>query len=303
MEKNQASLTALLTAFVRAYHYQHDSPQIFEDPLARSLFTAEEYAAIGQNLADSLQFFAPGRAASCRNRAEALAWVIQTTMNTTLSRSRYAEDALEAALETGVDQYVILGAGMDTFAFRRPEIVERLQVLEIDHPATQAAKRERIARAGWEQPAQLHFLPVDLAAADLATAVRGSAYDPRKLTFFSWLGVTLYLPRPAVWDTLRAMAAIAPAGSTVVFDYLDTDAFAPGRTSLNMVRVQEIVRRVGEPMQAGLDPSTLAADLSVLGWSLRENLDPAAIEDRYFRGRSDQHHASEHLHYARAVRE
>ena len=301
MEDNQASLTALLTAFVRAYHAWHDTPPIFADFLARQLFTEAEYQAIGQKLAASLSFFAPEQAEAVADPESALAWVIQHMMSTTLSRSRFAEDALEDALRDGVSQYVLLGAGMDSFAWRRPDLLRQLQVFELDHPATQADKRRRIARAGWEQPAQLHFIPVDLSKEDLTTALRRSPYDPQKLTCFGWLGVSLYLPRAVVWQTLRVLAALAPAGSTIVFDYLDAAAFAPGQAAKDIQLVQEIVRRIGEPMQAGLAPARLAAGLKQSGWLLRENLDPAAIEQRFFAGRHDDYHASTHLHYARAI--
>ena len=108
----------------------------------------------------------------------------------TLGRSRYTEDSLEKAVEQGVKQYVILGAGFDTFAFRCPEILEKLQVYEVDHPATQAFKRSRLAEAGWELPPQLHFVPVDFEQESLAEALTRSSYDPQAPSFFSWLGVT-----------------------------------------------------------------------------------------------------------------
>ncbi len=106
----------------------------------------------------------------------------------TLGRSRYAEDCLEESLRAGVQQYVILGAGLDTFAFGRPELAPRLQIFEVDHPATQAVKRERMAAAGWELPSHLHLVPVDLTQESLADALGRSPYDLAKLSFLSWLG-------------------------------------------------------------------------------------------------------------------
>ncbi|BCU81654.1 putative S-adenosyl-L-methionine-dependent methyltransferase YktD [Polycladomyces abyssicola] len=302
MEENQVSLTALISAYARAYHAMYDSPKIFNDFLAYHLFTDEEFTNMGRNLAGALKFFDPERAASCPDQETALAWVMRTQSTPiTLSRARYTEDSLETAVKQGVQQYVILGAGMDTFAFRRPEMLRQLQVFEVDHPATQALKRHRLSRLGWEYPAQLHFVPVDFTKESLVTALKRSSYDQHTLSFFSWLGVTYYLTRDVVFDTLRSLTDIAPVGSTIIFDYLDTDAFVPERAAKRVQRMQEIVRRAGEPMKTGFDPSTLAADLASIGLHLHENLGPSDIEARYFQGRTDGYHAFEHVHFAWAV--
>ena len=113
----------------------------------------------------------------------------------------------------GTEQYVILGAGLDTFAFRHREMLPKLQVFEIDHPSTQADKRRRIAAAGWQEPAGLHWVPLDFRTQDLVAALTNSPYDLHKQTFFSWLGVTYYLEHTQVLATLQAMAGLAPAGS------------------------------------------------------------------------------------------
>src|SRR5512133_3882807 len=129
MAENQAGVTALITAYARAYHATHDFPKIFDDPLANALFTQEEHTLFDQNLAGLLQLVDPDLAASKPDQATALAKVIQLHNGPiTLSRSRYTEDSLEVAVQQGAQQYVILGAGFDTFACRRPELVGRLQV-------------------------------------------------------------------------------------------------------------------------------------------------------------------------------
>jgi methyltransferase (TIGR00027 family) len=180
-------------------------------------------------------------------------------------------------------------------------MVSQLQIFELDHPATQAFKRQRLAELGWEVPAFLHFVPVDFTKENLVTALKRTSYDPHQASFFSWLGVTYYLTRDVVFDTLRSMADIAPAGSTIIFDYLDTDAFVPERAASRVQRMLEVVRRTGEPMKTGFDPSTLAADLASIGLRLQENLSPLDIEERYFQGRADGYHAFEHVHFAQAV--
>jgi len=118
-----------------------------------------------------------------------------------------------------------------------------------------------------------------------------SSYDPKVKTFFNWLGVTHFLTRDEVFTTLRSITAIAPAGIIIVFDYLDIDAFIPKKSSQQMQKSLEYLRKIGEPMITGFNPSTLGEELASLGFSLQENLSPADIEERYFKGRTDGYHA------------
>jgi methyltransferase (TIGR00027 family) len=303
MEANQVSITARGTAFMRAYHAAHDHPKIFDDFLAHRMITEEERRASEDRHLKALARFDPERAGSCPDRQSALAYWMQTggAPAIILSRARYAEDLLEKAVrQAGVQQYVILGAGMDTFAWRRPDLLGRLQVLEVDHPATQAHKRQRLREAGLKPPDRLHFIPTDFSRENLAAALRRSEYDPEAPSFFSWLGVTYYLTREAALATWGAIAEVAPAGSTVIFDYLDTDAFVPGKAARRVQFMIEIVSRVGEPMLTGFDPNNLPADLARLGLRLQEDLGPTDIETRFFKGRPDGYHACEHAHFARA---
>jgi methyltransferase (TIGR00027 family) len=302
MDENRASITALITAYCRAYHAMHDTPKIFDDFIAPQLFTAQEHITFDQNLAGTLQLYNPELAAKNPDPASALAWVMQN-MNgpITLSRSRYAEDCLEQAVQQGVQQYVILGAGMDTFAYRRPDLLERLQVFEVDHPATQAMKRQRLAMLHREIPTGLHFIPADFTTDRLTEAFQRSPFDASKVSFFGWLGVTYYLTREAVFATLRAITELGPQGSTMVFDYMDADAFVPERAAIRVQRMQAVARMVGEPMQTGFDPIELAGDLHRLGLELLEDLAPSDIQARYFQGRQDNYRAFEHVHFVRAA--
>ena len=290
-----------MTAYERCYHAVNDLPKIFDDFLAFDLLSEQERAFFDMQFSKIVESYFP--AASLPDQAKALEFFIQTMSSTPdiISRARFTEDNLETAVKQGVRQYVILGAGLDTFAFRRPDLLRELQVFEVDHPATQASKRQRIAGLGWEKPLNLHFVPVDFTKENLATALKRSTYDPKVLTFFSWLGVTYYLSRDVVVDTLRTIADIATKGSTIVFDYFDTDVFVPEKVATRMQGWKQFTQRVGEPIITGFDPSTLAADLAGLGWRLHENLGPPEIEFRYFQGRTDNYHATEHTHLARTV--
>ncbi|MFZ5644718.1 MAG: class I SAM-dependent methyltransferase [Bacillota bacterium] len=306
MKENQVSRTALLMAYVRGYHATHGDLKIFEDNLAYQLLKDDERAIFDEQFTPPVELIKavdPVGAASCHDQAACLAWALRVipSASHSLSRSRYTEDALEEAVGQGVRQYVILGAGMDTFTFRRPEMLEQLQVFEVDHPATQDFKRSRIAELGWDLPAQLHFIPVDFTRESLTESLGRSAYNSQALSFFSWLGVTYYLPTEAVFATLKACAEVAPSGSSVIFDYMDTDAFVPGRAAKRIQMSMEKCREWGEPLITGFEPSTLAEELAHIGLRLQEDLSPSDIQERYFQGRTDGYYACEHVHFAWAV--
>lgn len=298
----KASQTAIASAYTRAYHATFDSPKIFDDFLARQLFTQEELDSMGRGMLEFLKFFDPERANSCPDEASALAWAMRLHITSlTISRARYTEDSLDAAIHQGIKQYVILGAGMDTFAFRKADQLSQLHVFELDHPATQALKRKRLAELGWELPAHLHFVPLDFTKDTITTALQHSMYDSQARGFFSWLGVSYYLNRDVVFDTLRAIADVAPTGSTIVFDYLDTDAFDPEKSTARLQKMLRVLRQMGEPMESVFDPATLGTDLKRVGLYLSENLSPSDIEDRYFKRRTDGYNAFEHVYFAKAV--
>ncbi len=304
MEAGRSSISALVTAFSRAYHSTHDSPKIFNDPLADRMFGEDERCFLEKSLAGLIRLVNPELAASGPDQATALACVMQSQNGPiTLSRSRYAEDCLEQAVRRGIRQYVILGAGLDTFAFRRSDLLKRIEVFEVDHPDTQKSKCQRLARLGSAFPSQLHFVPVDLTTDILDRALWRSSYDPRRPGFFSWLGGTYYLSRQDVFTTLRAIGRVAAAGSALVFDYMDLDAFDARKASKRMQVMHAIASQAGEPMQAGFLPRELPRELQMLGLILQEDLSPADIEQRYFRGRKDGYHAFEHVHFAGATAE
>lgn len=298
MEENRASVTSIVTAYSRAYHSIHDDPKIFDDFLAARLFTKEEKEYLEYNLAESLKFMDPGQAASCPDQACALRLAMRYNAPTTLSRSRYTEDIVEELVGRGIRQYVILGAGMDTFAFRRTDISEKINVFEVDHPATQAQKMERLARAGLT-PSPKHFLiPVDFAVHSLSEALGQSPFNRNEPTVFSWLGVTFYLTKDEVMDTFRSIARLAPAGSIVVFDFLDDEAFDSQKASEQSKKVQQIVRNAGKPMKMAFNAATLGSELDKAGLMLKELLSTEEIEARYFKDRTDGYHASPHYYFA-----
>jgi methyltransferase (TIGR00027 family) len=195
------SRTAQATAAARAAHLTVDrEPWIFEDTLAFALL---DESAAGL-LAEHREPAAPPALASMR--------VAMT------ARSRYTEACLAAAVDRGMDQYVVLGAGLDSFAYRS-SLVDRLRVYEVDRPATQAWKRERLAAARIPVPARVDLVAVDLATESLEERLVGSGFDPARPAFLSWLGVTQYLTPEAIGATLDVIAGFA-AGTELVMEYL-----------------------------------------------------------------------------------
>lgn len=303
MEKEQVSFTALSTAFCRGYHAAHDTPKIFDDFLANSILTEYELTSIEQYFVNIVQRGNPEIYATFLDRAAVLEWMVKSRLPSPLllSRARYTEDSLGTAVRNGVKQYVILGAGMDTFAFRRTELLKQLHVFEVDHPATQAFKRNRLTELQWNLPERLHFVPVDFNQENLSEALMNSGYDPHALTLFSWLGVTMYLTRDAVLDTLQSITDFSPAGSSVIFDYIHTDAFIPGKAAPRIKGMMQSVEKLGEPIKSGFDPSTLSSELNSVGLFLKEQLSPTEIQELYFMGRTDGYCAYEQMHFTWAV--
>ena len=311
MKENQASFTSMVVAYIRAYHSIHDTNKIFDDFLAYELIPEEKRALIEQYLSwwnEQLNDTENAKLRSDSTTTSSSLMQVNNIINEQkwaaqlFSRARYAEDALKKTIKQGVKQYVILGAGLDTFAFRKPEMMKHLEVFEVDHPATQEFKLHRLAELEWEHPAKLHFIPIDFTKESLVTALTSSSsYDPKVKTFFNWLGVTYFLTRDEIFTTLRSITEIAPADSIIVFDYFDNNAFIPKKSSPQMQKSLEYLRKIGEPMITGFDPSTLGEELASLGFSLQENLSPEDIEERYFKGRTDGYHAYEYGHFACAV--
>jgi len=282
MKEDCPSKTAVRVAARRAAHQVLDDPRIFDDPLALRVLglDRETDAAHARGwLDDSPQ--------SCVLRASLAA------------RSRHAEEALCQAREDGVDQYVILGAGLDTFAYRHPTPSGGLCVFEVDHPATQEWKRRRLAEAAIAIPSHCTLVPVDFETLTLADGLRPAGFDAGKPAFFSWLGVTMYLTVGAIDTTLRFVVSL-PAGSGIVFDYLTTPALLSPEARRALDGLARRVAAVGEPFRTFFNPAALAGKLRELGFGRVEDLGPAALDARYFQGRADGLRAGKLAHVVTA---
>jgi methyltransferase (TIGR00027 family) len=295
MQTGQYSRTALAAAFYRAQHHLHDEPKLVDDPYAHRLLTPGEMAAFEQRrMQDGLEAgVPPGDPATVLARALRAV----TPAASVLARARYTEDRLAMAMRRGVGQYVLVGAGLDTFAFRRADVRDRVQVFELDHPQSQAFKRERLAAAGLADPPNLHFGVVDFERESIAEALGRLPFHPDQPAVFAWLGVTMYLTPVAIESTWRSVRSVAARGSELVFDFIHRDALSAAVSSSGR-KVLERARAIGEPIITGLDPATLGAELESTGWTLLEQLDPGEIHRRYFAVRTDGYRARPMGHLA-----
>jgi methyltransferase (TIGR00027 family) len=268
MQEGQGSRTADRVAERRAAHHVRDRPLVFDDPIALRIIRPDVAQELRTNpAAVETSIIAPYLRAFF------------------VMRSRFAEDALADSVAAGVRQYVILGAGFDTFAYRNP--FPELRVFEVDHPDTQAIKRQRLVSGGVEIPVSVTFVPVDFMTMKLDDALRRAGFDAEAPAFFSWLGVVPYLERPAIDATFRFIASL-PAKSAVAFDYAVPPESLGWVARLIFWRMAKRVAALGEPWKTFLDPQTLARDLRGLGFTSAEDFGADVLNARYFAGRTDK---------------
>jgi methyltransferase (TIGR00027 family) len=266
LPNQRPSRTALWVARLRAVHQLLDEPLLLADPFALPILgreTAAELRADPFTLNDPLS---------------------RTTRATVVLRSKFAEEEVARAVAAGVTQYVVLGAGLDTFALRNPH--EGLRVFEVDHPATQGWKRRLLAEAGLAPPQSLAFASADFERQTLAQGLAEAGFRADLPAFVSWLGVAVYLTEDAVMETLRFVAAL-PRGSGIAFDYrppaetLDPIARATAEV------MQANAAAMGEPWRSAFEPAALREKLRALGFSQAETFEPEALNRRYLSRRKD----------------
>jgi methyltransferase (TIGR00027 family) len=260
MQTGQPSRTALGAARLRAAHQVLDKASILADPLALRI--------LGDDIEVSLDH------ARTHTSGPRMRWFIA-------SRSRVAEDALTIAVDAGATQLVVLGAGLDTLAYRT-QLAGRLRIFEVDHPATQARKREMLAAAMIAVPETLSFVAVDFEREELSENLQAAGFRPAARSFFSWLGVVPYLTEAAIFSTLGYMAQL-PGGAEVVFDYVNpatSVSAAAGRAAHQALAAR--VAAAGERFQSYLDTGLLCAKMSAAGFRHVDDIGPAELAARFF---------------------
>lgn len=265
MEASRPSRTALRVAMRRAAHQIYDArPLVFDDPVAVPLLGNEYLPEIERTQ------FKLNKPFSVSLRAFMVA------------RSRYAEDLLAQAVVRGVTQYVLLGAGLDTFAYRNP--FPGLHVFEVDHPATQQWKRDLLAAHTISIPANLTYAPVDFEHQQLTTQLATAGFDSTAPTFFAWLGVVPYLSQSAFQSTLSLVANSAK-GSGIVMDYGQPRSVLPYFEQLAHDSLASRVQLAGEPFQLFFTPAEMTEELAA--FHNLEDLGSTELNDRYFSNRAD----------------
>ena len=261
--------TADLVAAARAWHLR--SPvRVLEDPFARDL--------CGPVLGFALRF----RPFEWFLFKVALGAVIPAHVCVVM-RARYAEQALERAIAEGVKQYVIIGAGMDSFAFRRPDLLQQIDLFEVDHPVTQLKKLGRLKKAGLAIAPNHHFVDADLSRVAIVDALSNSEFDMSRPTFMSLLGVAYYLTSDTLASTAASISEGLPVGTRLVFDYLlDKASCNPAHLPLRQ-KMLDFVKKRGEPMRSAYSLRDMDALMSSVGLKAVESFAITDLEQAYRR--------------------
>jgi methyltransferase (TIGR00027 family) len=258
MKPGEPSRTALMVARQRAAHQVLDHGSILHDPFAIKILREDEH--------DVLQFANQHAAASIGRLF-------------TTARSRIAEDALSGAVESGIRQIVILGAGLDTFALRNPHGAREIRVYEVDHPATQEWKCQRLAEAEIALPPWLIFVPVDFERDDVGEKLGAAGFQQNSPAFFTWLGVVPYLTQDAIGRSLDYMSSIP--NSEVVFDYMEPpEASSEELSQLEKDRTEGL-KKINERSDSRFEAAGMAAILRSHGFSEIEDINFQEIASRF----------------------
>jgi methyltransferase (TIGR00027 family) len=264
VQDRTASRTALATAYLRAAHQLLDAePLILKDPVALVLLGPDAE----KRIKESVERYSSPQAKALRAHV--------------VLRSRYAEDRLESSMQRGIRRYILVGAGFDTFAIRRPAWATHLRIVEVDHPDTQRLKRGKLSQAGIPVPGNVVFAGVDFENESLDGGLIRNGIRNDEPTFFSWLGVTMYLTEPAIDATLKCMASY-PAGSEAVITFRQPPSVQSSASSQLADRVSE----AGEPFVSHFTPEKFRGKLIEAGFVKVEFLTPARSA-RYFHGKEN----------------
>ncbi|GAA0549029.1 methyltransferase (TIGR00027 family) [Rhizomicrobium palustre] len=265
MQDHQASRTALGVAYIRAAHQILDShPLLFADPVAVRF--------LGPDTADAIHGMI-ARHQHPRGRG---------LRSHVCLRARFAEDMLAEEAANGATTYVLVGAGFDTFAFRQPHFAKGMRIVEIDHPATQAAKRQMIAAAELTVPENLRFAAADFTREGLGDVLGRLGIDPNEGVYFSWLGVSMYLTEADIDKSLEAMAKVSTRASITLTFRQPPDPSMPAEKE-----IADVVAAMGEPFISAFSEEAMAEKLKQKGFAQQNFLDPENAATRYYAEQRD----------------
>jgi methyltransferase (TIGR00027 family) len=261
---DRPSQTAIQVAASRAAHLRHDPPpHLLEDRIAEGLLGDEASALVESYGAD-----AP--------------WILQENRLFLPFRGRFGEDRVAEAYRAGVRQLVILGAGLDSFALRRPALLDALRIFEVDHPATQRWKRERLAKLERSLPETLEFVECDFEKETTTAALARTRFRADEPAIVTWMGVVYYLEKATVRSALVELARLLAPGSSVVLDYQFPIEDLPQRYRDVFEAQSAYLKRAGEPQTTRFRPDELRAEILAAGFEGVELPTREALRRRYF---------------------
>lgn len=288
------SITAKLCSFARAYHSSFNRQKIFDDYLAFDMMGKQQYDEIGKLIERNYEINVLDNKVGFSGKA---VYPITEKMISPipLSRIAFAEKALKKFTdEKEKCQYVICGAGMDTFSFRNtnPDI----KIIELDHPQTRKYKLKRLNELEWNIPQNVQFVPIDFSKNDLSNVLLQSGFDKNIPSFFAVLGVTYYLTYDVFEDTVNKISQITSYGDQLIFDFPDETTLS-NYAAPRVRDLAKITEKLGEPMQHGFSYKEIDDILNRNNFVVKKHQDPHEIQTAYFSGRTDGQKAYENIHF------
>jgi|GEM_PF-67714 len=296
---NRSNIIPLVSAFAAAYHnVQSDNP-IIKDEIITKLISGDERRQIESYIFGACDIFAADLKAKANDERELMSELVRLQLaSLPMERQRFCEEALATAARSGTTQYVVLGAGLDTYAWRQPDN-SRLQIFEVDTPQEQETKRARLERAGLKIPDNLHFVPCDFLSENLGEELAKAGFKSTKRTFFSLLGVCHYLDVDTITKLMTDLSHLCTNGSSVCFDVADNEIEnANELRSRNMV---EMAKARNASISYTTDEFSLMSQLEDTHFMVYEYADSNELNERYFADRDDGMTAFEHISMALAV--
>lgn len=276
----QRSMTALISMFARWYHATYNDVKVFDDTCAGSFLSEAEKKAIAENMRKGIGFFNPTFQGS---EDDALRWIVDNQLSPTpLGRAAFCEEHLQRAVRIGAKQYLILGAGYDSFAYRQPAWASGLHIFEIDHPATARDKMDRLVTASIRAPKNTLYVCGDFNDDLWHEALSGQQkFSRQAVSFCSMLGISYYLAKDRFEQLIQALSTIIPHGSSVVFDYPDQDSYTE-KAGERAKKQAMLASGAKEAMLASYSYPETESMLSKYGFLIYEHLTPEIITKQYF---------------------
>ena len=290
MKAGRVSRTAEAAAALRANHHQNSSNPVFSDEYAYAMTNARWRLLLNNSMFRKVLNTTPVNQSFGKLTAQVVA------------RSRYAEDKLLEAIANGIQQYILVGAGLDSFVLRMAEQYPELKIFEVDHPDTQKIKIHKLKKLG-TIPSNVAFVSIDFEKEKLSDALLRSSYDTKAPAFFSWLGTTHYLNPETTLATLQNIASIASSNSELVMDYSIDYRALEGIERIGSFAITQFTRLLNEPLLGTFASEYLHQAVEKMGYIVLEDLSGTEITERYFHQRTDQirHTQATHLIHLQIV--